>query len=323
MTTGRTWDALPCDGLTESALDRRAVEDFLNRAGQDTKASTESVLTNLRLRLPDGSLCNAAALLFAALPFHFLTGVQVKCGRFRGTTSIDFLDERTLEGNVITQLEEALVFVARNTRQEFRITGRPEREVVPEYPEDAIREAITNAICHRDYPTAGTVQVRIYEDRLEVWNPAILPGDLTLEQLYHAHTSHPRNRKLAEAFYRARLIEHWGTGTLRMIRACEARSMPPPEFRYEMGSFIVRFFPAPISPTIPDLSNLNERQKRVLTYVHEHGTITTAQYVAFYGVTDRQARRDLTVLVERNLLIRVGSGPTTHYIDAMEGYPFG
>ena len=104
---------------------------------------------------PEG-LCNGAALLFAQNPQRFIVQAQVKCGRFLGTTSVQFLDERTLEGNVLSQLDEAMAFVTRNTRQAIIITGRPEREIVPEYPSEAVREAIINAICHRDYAATGT-----------------------------------------------------------------------------------------------------------------------------------------------------------------------
>jgi ATP-dependent DNA helicase RecG len=314
VTTGRTWDALPCAGLTVEALDHGAIEDFLQRSGQKITASTESVLQNLRLRLPDGNLCNAAALLFATHLWHYLTGAQVKCARFKGTTSIDFLDERTLEGNVLTQLDEALAFVTRNTRQGIRITGRPEREIVPEYPDEAVREAITNAICHRDYAAAGTVQVRIYDDRLEVWNPATLPADLTIEQLYQEHPSRPRNRKLADAFYRARLIEHWGTGTLRMVRAFEAQGLPRPDYRYEMGMFIVHFQSPPMQQPQPQLLNLNERQKEAAVHAVSVGPLTRKLYAEMFDISERQALRDLDDLVKQGVFAREGRGPATRYV---------
>src|SRR5439155_392078 len=121
--------------------------------------------------------------------------IRILCVVFRATktwarsTSVEFLDEQTLDGNVLMQIERALVFVARNTTQRIRITGRAERETVSEYPIPAIREAVTNAICHRDYASPGTVQIRIYNDRLEVWNPGELPPDVTVEGLYREHPS--------------------------------------------------------------------------------------------------------------------------------------
>ncbi len=173
-TTGRSWDSLPCRGLDLEGIDHQAIASFLRRSGQETELGSQNVLTSLKMLTPDG-LCNSAALLFARNPQQFIVEAQVKCARFLGATSVQFLDERTLDGNVFSQLDEAVAFVTRNTRQAIVITGRPEREVVQEYPPEAVREAVINAICHRDYAMAGTVQVRIYDDRLEVWNPGPLP----------------------------------------------------------------------------------------------------------------------------------------------------
>src|SRR5579871_1214498 len=311
-TTGRTWDALLCPGLDVAHLNRDAVESFLRRAGQDIATSTESVLDNLNLRTANG-LCYGAALLFAANPQRFVVDAQVKCGRFRGTTSVDFLDERTLEGDLWSQLEESLRFVTRNTRQAIRITGRPEREIIPEYPDAAVREAVTNAICHRDYTGAGTVQVRIYDDRLEVWNPGALPWDLSIEQLYVEHVSRPRNRRIAMAFYRARLIEHWGTGTLRIIQAYRASGHPDPEFRHEMGTFMVRLLPASAVESGGTFAVLGDRQSRALHYLDEHGSIASGEYASLNKVSLTQALVDLRQLVRDGVLIRVGAGRSTRY----------
>jgi len=313
VTTGRTWDALPCQGLTETALDRRAIEDYLKRSGQDTAADTNTVLDNLRLRLPDGSLCNAAALLFAPVPPRFVDGAQLKCARFNGTTSVDFLDERTVETNLLDQLDEALSFIARNTRQGIRITGRPQRETIPEYPPEALREAVINAICHRDYAKAGTTQVRIYDDRLEVWNPATLPADLTVAQLYMEHPSRPHNRRLADAFYRARLIEHWGTGTLRMVSAFEGSGLPRPEYRYEMGTFIVCFRSAVNLRAHSGDIALNDRQREAVAMAVAQGSITRLEYADKLGISKRQALRDLNELVTLGVLSREAVGPATSY----------
>ena len=315
VTTGRSWDALPCQGFSLADVDRRALDDFLRRADQDTTASTESILTNLKMLTPEG-LCNGAALLFAPNPQRFIVQAQVKCGRFLGTTSVQFLDERTLEGNMLSQLDEAMAFVTRNTRQAIVITGRPEREIVPEYPSEAVREAIINAICHRDYAATGTVQVRVYDDRLEVWNPGTLPPDITIEDLYKEHSSHPRNPRLAAALHRARLIEHWGTGTLRIVQACEDRRMPRPEFITQGRSFIVRFTKAPAEVRIPAEARVSDRQKRALEYVREHGRITTSIYSSITGVGIAQSKRDLGFLVANGMLQPQGKGRAACYVRA-------
>jgi ATP-dependent DNA helicase RecG len=205
-----------------------------------------------------------------------------------------------------------LAFVARNTRQGIRITGRAERETIPEYPEDAVREAIVNAICHRDYAAVGTVQVRIYDDRLEVWNPGTLPPGLSIESLSREHPSRPRNPRLAQALYRARLIEHWGTGTLRMIQAAKDRDMKL-EFGQDGGVFMVRFVKTAQVVSRPADVPISARQERVLRYLTEHGTITRREYRALVQVSERQSLRDLTEMMERGILVRSGKGRTTCY----------
>ena len=313
VTTGRTWDALPCPGLAMINVDRDLVESFLGRAQQDTATSTESVLQNMNLLVGDEP-CNAVALLFTQNPGRYVVEAQVMCARFLGTDSVQFLDERSFAGNVFLQLEEALAFVTRNTRQQPVITGRPERDVVPEYPAEAVREAITNAICHRDYTMTGTVQVRIYDDRLEVWNPGMLPAGIVVEELYREHPSRPRNPRLAAAMHRARLIEHWGTGTLRIVRACESRGMPRPEFVSAMGSFIVRFSKSTVAAEWIGESRFTQRQIATLDYVREHGSITTGTYGKLFNLSRGQAFKDLASLTGSRILERVGAGRSTRYV---------
>ena len=275
-TTGRTWDALPSVGFLLKEASKEYVRDFQKRIGQ-APVPVQTLLKNLSLLTNDGKPCNGAVLLFAKNPQRFFPEAQVKCARFAGTTSLRFLDEMTIEGNILNQLENALKFVERNTRHEIRITGRPERETIPEYPEAAIREAVINAICHRDYAAVGTIQVRIYDDRLEVWNPGTLPPSLTIESLYREHPSLPRNPKIALAFYRARLIEHWGTGTLRMADACAGTGIKL-EFFSESGFFMVRFIKPEKMISLLTEQKLNDRQKKGLEYANQNGNITNREY---------------------------------------------
>ncbi len=311
-TTGRTWDALPSEGFPLKEASKEYVRDFQKRIGQ-APVPVQTLLKNLSLITNDGKPCNGAVLLFAKNPQRFFPEAQVKCARFAGTTSLRFLDEMTIEGNILNQLENALKFVERNTRHEIRITGRPERETIPEYPEAAIREAVINAICHRDYAAVGTIQVRIFDDRLEVWNPGTLPPTLTVESLYREHPSLPRNPKIALAFYRARLIEHWGTGTLRMADACAGLGVKL-EFFSESGFFMVRFIKPERIISPPTEQKLNDRQKKGLEYAMKNGKITTGEFKRLCNVSERQAFDDLKFLLEMGLLIRTGSGRATGYI---------
>ena len=313
VTTGRTWDALPCSGLKEEDLSRNAVEDFLKRCRQDISIPTQVVLDTLHCRLPDGTLCNAAALLFTETPGRYIIEPSIKCGRFRGDLPVEFIDEVTADVPLFAQLDTAMAFISKNTRNAIKITGRPQHERVPEYPDAAIREAVINAICHRNYTEAGHTQIRIFHSSFEVWNPGSLPHDLTIASLYAVHRSRPRNRLIAGAFHRAGLIEHWGTGTLRILQACEERGMARPEFRAEMGTFIVRFVSSVEDGTKSVLETLTERQRKTLEFVREHGSITSAEYTKQFDVSDRQANYDLKKLVTLNQLVLIGKGRSSRY----------
>lgn len=314
QTTGHTWDTLPCQGLTIDILDTVAIRDFLKHAGQNVEMDTVTVLHNLALINAQGELVNTAALLFSDNPQRFFPQAQLQCARFAGTSSVQFIDEATYAGPVFTQLDDALKFISRNTKQAIRITGKPEHEIVPEYPVEAIREAVINAICHRTYTDPAMVQVRIYDDRLEVWNPGKLPPDLTIEQLYHEHASHPRNPRLAGAFHHAGLIERWGTGTLRIITACQTQGIDRPDFIMEGGMFIVRFRTTAVQKNLSKDVTLNERQQRVLEYIREHGRISAGEYQRIFGIQRTQAFRDLTELIQLGLLSLEKHGRSSYYV---------
>lgn len=323
-TTGRTWDALPCEGFTEKDIDRKAVRDYLRRTGMKLSTPLDDLLKNLGMPQTSSGFCNAAVLLFGKRPQSFLIETEVKCGRFEGTGSVNFLDERTLEDHILSQLEETLAFVRRNTRQAIRITGKPEREIVPEYPDDAVREAITNALCHRDYATVGTVQVRIFDDRLEVWNPGLLPPDLSIEDLYRQHASYPRNPRLAHALYRARLIEHWGTGTLRIIRACEGFNIRV-EFSIQAGSFVARLLKKP-QPPIEGVGkevgervgervgeSLSAKQQEILNLIRHDPHISAKRIAAKIGISTRKIEDHLRKLQIGGFLRRIGPRRGGHW----------
>lgn len=238
ISTGRTWDALPCDKFTRSDVSMKSVRDFLRRSDMPSNTPFQDVIRNLRLG-DKRHISHAAALLFSDFPQRFFVGAKVKCARFLSGSLTEFLDERTFEGPLLHQLDEALAFVARNTRHALVISGKPQHDIVPEYPEAAVREAITNALCHRNYTDAGAIQIRIHDHGLEVWNPGKLPPDMTIGELYRQHGSHPPNPLLAGAVFRTRLIEQWGTGTLRIIAACRPQGITV-EFEQKAGIFIVR-----------------------------------------------------------------------------------
>lgn len=318
VTTGRTWDSISCSRFTSDDVDEKAVRDYLERAGMSLATPIEDLLRNIKLPFGPNGYCNAVVLLFGRSPQNFFVEAQLKCGRFKGIDSVDFEDEQTYEGSILNQLDAAMAFVGRHTRRAYKITGRPEREVIPEYPEDAVREALINALCHRNYATVGTIQVRIYDDRIEIWNPGHLPPDISLRKLYQRHASYPGNPLIAQSLYRARLIEHWGTGTLRIISACRKANIKV-AFEATMGAFIVTLKKQ--AGRVPDSATKRREAQEaqveaqeaqvVLTVVErsllagcQQGPKTAKDLLAVAGYMNRTGnfKRSLTKLIETGLL---------------------
>ena len=246
-----TWDTTILDGPTLKDVDSTAVRRFLELANAErrwsvsSKTPAEKVLSQLGL-CQGKRLKVAGVLLFGRNPQQYMTQAMVRCARFKGITEINFIDMKIIQGNIIDQLEQAMTFIERNIRMGAEIKGL-RREDQWEYPLDALREALVNAICHRDYTSTANVQVRIFDDRLEIWNPGELPAGMTVDDLRKEHESKPRNRLIANAFFLIKYVEQFGTGTRRIIDDCQSRGLPEPEFRVRPGTFIAIFRPAVIA----------------------------------------------------------------------------
>ena len=162
-----------------------------------------------------------------------------------------------------------------------------------EIPPDVIREAIVNAIAHRDYTSAGAVQVSVFADRVEVWNPGNLPAPLTTESLRHPHGSIARNHRLCEVLYLAQYIEKYGTGTLMMIDESIAYNLPEPVFIQRGGEFTITLWRDWLTDEVLAGYDLNERQTQAVAFVKAHGRITNREYRNLTGVIIRTSSRDI------------------------------
>ena len=240
------FDASLCPGAELDDLDERKLVSFL-RAARNVRqlplsadASPDDLLEHLSLKR-GGGLTNAAVLLFGKDPQRFFISSEVRCAYFHGTeVSKPIPSHQVYGGTVFEMVDQAVDFVlARIART---VGTRAESAQVPadyEIPPEVVREAIVNAVAHRDYTENGGVQVMLFSDRLEVWNPGRLPPSLTPRKLRVAHRSIPGNPLLARGLYLVRYIEQMGTGTLDMIRRCREAGLPELEFDVA-GDFIVR-----------------------------------------------------------------------------------
>jgi ATP-dependent DNA helicase RecG len=245
------WETAPATGVSLKELDREEILRTVRlgieagRLPESTGRNLGDILDRLRLRR-NGQLLNAAVVLFGKESVFDYPQRQLRLAWFKGTDKSEFRDNRQMRGHAFALLDEAMTFLHRH----LPISGRfePERlERIDEllFPTAALREALVNALCHRDYSVyGGAVNVAVYDDRTEIWSDGTLPFGLRPEDLSGEHSSHPRNPFITEVFYRRGLIEQWGRGTNKIVALCRGAGLPKPEFGQQAGSVFVRFWPA-------------------------------------------------------------------------------
>ena len=312
------WDEQICERATIKDIDEEKVKAFLRTAENKRELdigydSIEEVLRKLDVLRDDG-LTNTGALMFTKEPQRFFLQSETKCGRFKGTTTKEFIDMAEFSGPVHEQVDNAEKFVMKNIRKAAWIEpGKVERQEKWEYPLDAVREAITNAVVHRDYQSTSNVQVRIFDDRIEIWNPGSLPEGWTIDTLKEEHESKPFNPLLARMFFLIKYIEKWGRGTIDMVEDCIEHGIPEPEFE-DTGTAIVVTFRKKITEKLLKEKGLNERQIEAVKYVKKEGNIKNKKYRDLFDVSKRTAAYDLTELVDIGILRKEGKGKSTKYV---------
>ena len=236
------WDATADRKATLDDLDPEAIARFVRRARKarnfplPIEAELEEVLTHLNL-IDDGRPTHAAVLLFARKPQRFMLTTEVKCAHFHGTeVAKPIPSHQVYKGTAFELVDQAIDFVMSKINLSVGTRSEsPQAPVEYEIPRDVVAEAIVNAIAHRDYNSNASVQVMLFTDRLEVWNPGTLPPALTLDKLREPHGSFPGNPLLAEPLYLTKYIERMGTGTGDMIKACVEAGLAEPDFKLTDG----------------------------------------------------------------------------------------
>jgi ATP-dependent DNA helicase RecG len=313
QTIGSSWDSFVARDSKIEDIDFGKVEEYIKLANQTGRRKTTEkpleVLKKLDL-IKDDKPTWAAILLFSENPQKFVPQAKIHCGRFKDEITI--IDDELIDGSIIDQIDKAMGFVKRHLKVEFVITDKPRREQVWEYPLEAIREAIINAVCHRDYTEASDIQIRIYDDRLIVWNPGKLPIGITIEDLYKPHKSVLRNRLIAQIFFDIGLIEKWGTGIQRIIDSCQKQNLPIPIFEEYQGFRVI--FRKPYAKEELRKLGLSERQIKAVEYVEKKGSITNREYRLLNEVSRQTSTRELSDLVKKGIFIRIGRGKMNKYV---------
>ncbi len=328
MHSEQRWENQPAAGWSVFDLDlaeiRRTVEEAVRRGRLEEPFSRDpaDMLRGLGL-LRDGVLLRAAAALFGSterLEFE-MPQCLLRVARFRGLDRMEFLDNRQFNGNAFTLLANAERFL----RDTLPIAGRFEPHRIeridePLYPPLATREALANALCHRDYSIGGgSVGIAVYDDRMEVTSSGSLHFGLTPEKLFAPHESRPWNPLIARTFYRRGLIEEWGRGTLKMADLANRSGLPAPEIEDDGGSVTVRFRPGIELRGTAEFGPMTGRAKlsvaglseRVLVLLDRAGQGLARREIHARlgaGVSERQVRRALEELRDRGVVVSPGRG---------------
>ncbi|HBY93433.1 MAG TPA: hypothetical protein DEP84_05605 [Chloroflexi bacterium] len=278
----------------------------------------------LRLRgclTPDGQPTYAGLLLFGRHPQQQLPSAQILVARYPGRQMGDTFLRQVIDGPLPRQIAQAEAFVLDNMRHGAVMRGL-QREEQSDYPREAVREAIVNAVAHRDYAIRGAeIQLFMFADRIEVRSPGLLPGHITLQNILTERFS--RNEVVVQVLSDLGFIERLGYGIDRMVRLMHEAGLPEPLFEETDNGLKLTLFGHGERLLSTDRETasrwaamgLNERQERALAYLAEHGRITNRDYQTLVpDVSPETIRRDLVDLVDRGLLLRIGDKRATFYI---------
>lgn len=266
-----------------------------------------------KLHLINGDyLTNAAMLLFSKDPEQWQLGAYVKIGYFESDADLLYQDE--IHGSILEQIDKIVELVyLKYMRAKITYEGmqRIERYFVPE---EALREALLNALCHKQYQSGVPIQISVYEDKLYIANCGCLPENWTLENLMRKHASSPYNPNIAHVFYLAGFIESWGRGVEKICAACRKDGVPQPVYTVNPGDIMIQFT-APeervvhVSRKVTDrvTDRVTENEKRLLALLAEDPGYTLAQLVERTGVSRKTVAQRLKKLKDEGAIERVGS----------------
>jgi ATP-dependent DNA helicase RecG len=312
---GMTWDSTPNVHQKMEDIDLQTVIEYVERTRKTGRRKFHDdrpmdLLNKLKLSM-DGSPTWASTIAFGKNP---PIQAKVKCGKIRGTSTI--VDDYVVDSPLLDQVDEVMDYMKRVFQLSYSFKGKAKRDELWEYPLEAVREVVTNAICHRDYSSPAQTQIKIFDDRLVVWNPGGLPFGMSIKKLMDPnHNSVPRNKLIAMLFYDVGLIENYGSGIKKILKECNNLGFPGPEFEETQGGFQVIFRKDIYNEKYLTEIGLNERQMKAICYIKEKGKITNKEYRNIAEVSDRTALSDLRDLCNRDLLIKIGkTGRDTKYI---------
>lgn len=316
----------PVRNATYDEIDEVKVKDFMlrklarNNGTNIPEIPIPQLLVNMAVAVQEENIVTPTTtglLFFGKTPQKFVPHSRIKAARFKGVLPVDFIDRAEIIGSLLQLIEESERFIKRNTKQSSKIIEY-ERIDIPEYPYEAIREAIVNAVAHREYMTdSSPIQISIFDDRIEITNPG--KPKIAINELEGKHI--PRNELICKLLNDVGCMEGFGTGIARMKVKMREHGLDDPLLELEKQFFKVTFSGPKddilklVKPKRVDLrkQGLNDRQIKALAYIFEHKILSHKEYCALFDVTNFVAFKELRALVIKGLLKQYGKGVDTQY----------
>lgn len=317
------FDTQICPKASIKDIDKEKLRWFLRKAKEernydiDPEIPLKEALRRLHL-IEDKRITNTAILLFGKEPQRFILQTKIRAGRLKGTDGLDFIDMKVLEGTIPELREKAIKFIMEHIKHGVFFDSN-RRYDKWEYPLRALEEVLNNALAHRDYFSNAEIQISIYDDRIEVWNPGELLPPLTPKDLKHKHKSIPRNKFLADKLFLIKYIEEWGRGTNRVIEEMKQHGLSEPEFRNLTGGFEVtligpgKSFEEQIDKEKLHILDINERQRKAIEYIKQNRFITGSIYQKISHLGKVYSVKELNDMVSKGIIKKVGKGKLTKY----------
>jgi predicted HTH transcriptional regulator len=297
-----SFDEQPMPELSSEAIDFRVASEFFKSVRKLTRhdLQTLKIVTNYQGRVVPTI---GGVPLFGVDRLNHYPDAWIQAGRFAGNDRRRILDSIEVRSYLPEAAEEVIAFLRKHTTREA-VIGSVKRTDLWTFPVVAVREAIMNAIVHADFAQHGApIRIALFDDRLEIDNPGLLPFGLTIDDIQKG-VSTLRNRVLGRAFQELGLIEHWGSGIQRMTAACQDRGLDAPQFEEHIFASRSRLYAVMRQRKTPAMRLFLPRSERIL----EAG-LSTSQIATEIKLSPRAARTRLISLIERGLIVEVGSGP--------------
>ncbi|MDR2824422.1 MAG: putative DNA binding domain-containing protein [Prevotellaceae bacterium] len=328
-----TWDEIIIPDIDFDDIDRETVARFVRRGIEFSRlpATTDAnnlplLFDNLNLTTKNGEFTRAAILLFGKRTQRYFSQAHFKIGRFAGSDPTALLVQDDVEGNLFDMPEKVIELLKAKYLPSFISYNGLQRIEKLEIPEKAMREAVLNAIMHRDYASTSAIFMRIYDKSISIWNYGSLPAQLTAEDLTREHSSFPRNRLIAKTFFRAGYVETWGRGILNIVDYLKKENIAAPHFKIENNSFTMFFdrnenaadmdkfiavpnkVPDEVPDKVPDKvpDNLTENQKSIIDLILQNSKSSMSELSMKVGISKRKILNNTNKLKNMGLLSREG-----------------